>query len=174
MSDETTQKSAPSAAETPALPEPGYFGRYLQQKGVEIEPLGPDATGNEMVRIGREQLLRAGELLRDWPESPMDFMVCVTGIDWKTHRESVYLLESTISHKRLLIKVLADANDHSPSLYPVWPAVDWHERETFDLMGIRYDGHPDLRRILMPTYWDGYPLRKGYKEEDPRLVWNRR
>jgi NADH-quinone oxidoreductase subunit C len=74
----------------------------------------------------------------------------------------------------VILKVTANGADESPSLYPVWPAVDWHEREAYDLLGIHYIGHPDLRRILMPTYWLGHPLRKDYKEEDPRLVWNRR
>ncbi|HWV45928.1 MAG TPA: NADH-quinone oxidoreductase subunit C, partial [Nitrospira sp.] len=80
---------------------------------------------------------------------------------------------STKSHKYLALKVTA-VNEHSPSLMPVWPAADWHERETYDLLGIHYDGHPNLTRILMPTDWLGHPLRKDYKVNDPRLVWNER
>jgi NADH-quinone oxidoreductase subunit C len=100
--------------------------------------------------------------------------VSVTGVDLKTHRESVYHLYSTETYTYLVVKIAADANEHSPSLYPVWPAVDWHERESYDLLGIHYDGHPNLVRILMPDDWLGHPLRKDYTEDDPRLVWNRR
>ena len=57
---------------------------------------------------------------------------------------------------------------------PIWHAADWHERESYDLLGIHYDGHTNLTRILMPNDWLGHPLRKDYKVNDPRLVWNER
>jgi NADH-quinone oxidoreductase subunit C len=65
-------------------------------------------------------------------------------------------------------------DEHVSSLTPVYPAADWHEREAFDLFGIVFDGHPNLKRILMPSDWIGYPMRKDYKVTDPRLVWNER
>jgi NADH-quinone oxidoreductase subunit C len=158
---------------TPAIPA-GFFGAFLESKGIAVEHLGNDAKGTEIIRLTAENILKAGELLKGDASSKLDMLLLVTGIDWKAHRESVYHLYSTVHYHSLIIKIVADANDTSPSLYPVWPAVDWHEREAYDLMGIHYEGHPDLRRILMPTYWLGHPLRKDYKEEDPRLVWNRR
>ena len=158
---------------TPAIPA-GMFGALLESKGITVEHLGNDAKGTEIIRLTAEAILKAGELLKGDASSKLDMLLLVTGIDWKTHRESVYHLYSTVHYHSLIIKIVADANDKSPSLYPVWPAADWHEREAYDLMGIHYEGHPDLRRILMPTYWLGHPLRKDYKEEDPRLVWNRR
>jgi NADH-quinone oxidoreductase subunit C len=158
---------------TPTIPA-GFFGALLESKGISAEHLGNDAKGTEVIRLTAESILKAGELLKGDASSKLDMLLLVTGIDWKTHRESVYHLYSTVHYHALIIKIVADANDISPSLYPVWPAVDWHEREAYDLMGIHYEGHPDLRRILMPTYWLGHPLRKDYKEEDPRLVWNRR
>ncbi|MCE2931141.1 MAG: NADH-quinone oxidoreductase subunit C [Vampirovibrionales bacterium] len=171
-----TPEQAPEAEvieTTPAIPA-GFFGALLESKGIAVEHLGNDAKGTEIIRLTAEAILKAGELLKGDASSKLDMLLLVTGIDWKTHRESVYHLYSTVHYHSLIIKIVADANDTSPSLYPVWPAVDWHEREAYDLMGIHYEGHPDLRRILMPTYWLGHPLRKDYKEEDPRLVWNRR
>jgi len=171
-----TPEQAPEAElikTAPAVPA-GFFGALLESKGVAVEHLGNDAKGTEMIRLTADAILKAGDLLKGDASSKLDMLLLVTGIDWKTHRESVYHLYSTVHYHSLIIKIVADMNDTSPSLYPVWPAVDWHEREAYDLMGIHYEGHPDLRRILMPTYWLGHPLRKDYKEEDPRLVWNRR
>lgn len=167
--------AAPAAAAKPAEeaapPPAGEFGKVLEDARIPVNNLGPDAEGIEMINIAPADLLRAGELLRDKCE--FDLLLSCTGIDWKDRLESVYHLYSTKSHKSLAIKVTAE-NEHSPSLIPVWPAADWHERESYDLLGIKYDGHPNLTRILMPSDWLGHPLRKDYKVNDPRLVWNER
>jgi NADH-quinone oxidoreductase subunit C len=180
-----TAKSAPasgSASEVadvvaPPLPPPkpfGKIGQCLQVAGLSCEALDPDANGVEYLQIQPDDLLRVAQFLKTDRACQFDFLACVTGLDYKTHREAVYHLESLDLKHRLVLKVKATQEDRIPSLMPVWTAADWHERETYDLLGIVFEGHPDLRRILMPTYWEGYPLRKDYKEEDPRLVWNRR
>jgi NADH:ubiquinone oxidoreductase subunit C len=152
----------------------GFFGAYLASKGISVENLGADAGGMEQIRLTAENALVAADALKHHPESPMDLLLSVAGVDLTTHRETVYHVQSLLSSQFLIIKIVANEKDESPSLFAVWPAVDWHEREAFDLYGIVYQGHPDLRRILMPTYWEGFPLRKDYKQEDPRLVWNNR
>lgn len=74
-----------------------------------------------------------------------------------------YHLFSTIHHKRLRLKVLLSEDSPSvPTVVTVWKTADWHERETFDLFGINFEGHPDLRRILLPSDFDGHALRKDY------------
>ena len=64
--------------------------------------------------------------------------------------------------ERVRLQVLVDDGEAVPTVVPVWPTADWHEREQFDLMGIVFDGHPNLRRLIMPSDWDGHPLRKDY------------
>jgi NADH-quinone oxidoreductase subunit C len=184
MSEETNNnvktpaKAAPSeesaTPEVKAVIPAGKFGVLLEQHGHAVEHLGNDAKGTEMIRLTHANALSVSEALKSGPDFRFDLLLLVTGMDWKTHRESVYHLYSTETFQSLILKIDANAADESPSLYPVWNAVDWHEREAYDLLGIHYVGHPDLRRILMPNYWVGHPLRKDYKEEDPRLVWNRR
>jgi NADH-quinone oxidoreductase subunit C len=82
----------------------------------------------------------------------------------KPHRFSVsyHLLALGPAPARLRVQVWVDESESVPSVVSVWPTADWHEREAFDLMGIRFDGHPDLRRILMDDDWEGHPLRKDY------------
>lgn len=185
MSEESankpTEAAKPAAPAAPAKPEapppePGEFGIKLQQAGVAVTHLGKDAMGIEMVAVPVSGILKAGEFLRD--QCQFDLLVSCSGVDNKTSRQSVYHLYSLDSNKTLAVKVDAetreDGTDHSPSLFPVWPAADWHERESYDLFGIHYDGHPNLQRILMPVDWLGHPLRKDYKVDDPRLVWNER
>jgi len=163
-------KPAAEAEAPPPIPA-GEFGKALEGAGISVKHLGPDALGNEMIDVAPANLLKAGEFLRD--KAQFDLLLSCTGIDWKDRLESVYHLYSTKTFKYMAIKVTAE-NEHSPSLMPVWHAADWHERESYDLLGIQYDGHPNLTRILMPNDWLGHPLRKDYKVNDPRLVWNER
>lgn len=134
-----------------------------------------------MIGFHPADAIRGCELLRDNPDCRFDLLVYCAGVDLRTKEaaslESVYLIFSTEKHTSIIVKILAELHDdeyYSPSLMPVWPAADWHERETYDLFGIHYKGHPGLKRILMPEDWMGYPLRKDYKVDDPRLVWNQR
>jgi NADH/F420H2 dehydrogenase subunit C len=75
---------------------------------------------------------------------------------------SYHLLSVTTEPRRLRLQVWADEDEPVPSVIGVWPTADWHEREAWDLMGVRIDGHPHLRRILMEDDWEGHPLRKDY------------
>lgn len=155
-------------------PKPGPLAHRLLDAGWSVEVLPSDASGKETLRLTADNALAIAQLLRDDPAFKLDMLLSAAGMDWKTHRETVYHFYSTTLLHYLVVKITSDAQDHSPSLMPVWHAADWHEREAYDLFGIVYNGHTDLRRILMPTYWLGHPMLKDYKEEDPRLVWNRR
>ncbi len=175
MSEEKQSESKEAAKDDlPPVIEPGVYGELLEKKKFKVQHLGMDAMGVEMIEVAAESLLRVAEYLRDNKKCQFDLLVSVSGVDMVDYRLSVVHLYSLSSNESLCIKVRADEKEAVPSLMPIWPAVDWHERETYDLMGIIYEGHPDLRRILMPTDWIGHPLRKDYVENDPRLVWNRR
>ena len=122
--------------------------------------------------------------LRDDPALRMNFLHCVTGIDyfepdakkaaklpWQPHLEVLYHLSSTIHRHRLLVKVIlprwkdgaVGQIPQVPTVSGVWSTANWHEREVYDLMGVEFLGHPDLRRILCPEDWVGHPLRKDYQ-----------
>ena len=102
--------------------------------------------------------------LRDAPGIDLTSLMCLSAVDLKDKLQVVYNLHS-IEHKhRITLKVeLADrANPHVPTVSTVFGTADWHEREAYDMMGIVFDGHHDLRRILCPDDWEGWPLRKDY------------
>ena len=99
-----------------------------------------------------------------------DSLSCVTGIDngpEKNTMEVVHNLYSIPYNHHLMLRVELDReNPGVESLSSIWKTADWHERETFDLFGIHFANHPDLRRILLPNDWEGYPLRKDYQEQE--------
>lgn len=105
--------------------------------------------------------------LRDEPDLAFDFMECLTGTDYPDKKQihvTVHLYSYARKH-RAVFKMLLDREAPScPTLSDVWPAANWQERECFDLLGVRFDGHPDLRRILLPDDWIGHPMRKDFKE----------
>ena len=113
---------------------------------------------------------RLGEVmwrLRDAPELAFDFLQNVTAVDWPKREviEVVYHLYSYAHDHEVCVKTETPrAAPHVPSVVALWPTANWLEREQFDLFGVAFDGHPDLRRLLMPDDWVGHPMRKDFIE----------
>lgn len=117
--------------------------------------------------IRRELLLQAARHLRDDPTLRFEFFSGVSGVHYPgdTGRElhAVYHLLSMTHNRRIRLEVVCpDEDPHIPSVVSVYPTADWHERETWDMFGVIFDGHPHLTRILMPDDWVGHPQRKDY------------
>ncbi len=122
------------------------------------------ARGEVTVPVERGELLQALAWLRDQPDLGFGFLSCVTATDWPGQEPRfrlAYHLRSVEHRHRLRVKVgLPEEDPRAPSVVPLFPTADWHEREVYDLYGIVFEGHPDLRRILLPDEWEGHPLRK--------------
>ncbi len=122
--------------------------------------------------LGREALREACALLRDDPQTQFNFLSDITCVDWypsEPRFEVVYNLLSIPRKDRVRLKVRLDGSDPNiESLTSLWPGANYFEREVFDLFGVRFNGHPYLRRIMMPDDWEGHPLRKDYPVEGYR------
>jgi NADH-quinone oxidoreductase subunit C len=136
-------------------------------KGLFGELPTSEFRGDTRVVIARERLLEAMRLLKE--SRGFDLLVDVTCVDYLNYRDAqnrfglVYLLAGTQTNERLTVRVFVNEPDLSvPSLYELWKGADWLEREVFDMYGIEFAGHPDLRRILMPEEFTAFPLRKDY------------
>jgi len=142
------------------------------------------AAVDPWIEVAPGGILALCKYLRDEPDLRFDMLNCISGVDyfepdakkaakndWQPHVEVVYHLSSLAHTTTLVLKVILPRwkNDRPgelpevPSVSQVWSTADWHERETFDLVGVRFTGHPDLRRILCPEDWVGHPLRKDYE-----------
>ena len=153
--------------------------RFAQHiNAVNLEALDP------WIEVAPAGLVDVCMYLRDEPGLEFDMLQCISGVDyfepdekkakkvdWEPHVEVVYHLWSVTNKTTLVIKVMLPRwKDDTPGSLPevpsvaeVWPTADWHERETFDLMGIRFLNHPNHRRILCPEDWVGHALRKDYE-----------
>ncbi|MBS1519190.1 MAG: NADH-quinone oxidoreductase subunit C [Bacteroidetes bacterium] len=134
------------------VPEAEFSGEETQFLNVIIKP---------------EDLRTLTEFLRNDPQTKLDFLFCMTAVDWMTHFFTVYHLRSTETDQTLVIKVKINdrENPEVETVCDIWKTAEFHEREVYDLFGIKFKNHPDLRRILLEDDWVGYPLRKDYKDE---------
>lgn len=122
--------------------------------------------GDAVIMVERERLLATAEDMRRFG---FDRLGMVTAVDFGEQFEVVYRLQSREHGVGVFLKCRVPRDDaRVDSLVPLWPAADWQERETYDLMGVVFDRHPDLRRILLTEDWVGHPLRKDY--EDAHIV----
>ena len=124
--------------------------------------------GDETAVVKREALFDIACFLKGNAEFDMNILMDLTAVDglkmkWKPRFEVVYHFYSLAKNHRLRVKIRVDENDPAAaSLTPLWAAADWFEREAWDMFGIRFEGHPKLKRILMYEGFEGHPLRKDY------------
>jgi NADH-quinone oxidoreductase subunit C len=141
--------------------------------GLLEEALGTEAPsiqeerGEPVLRCGPHELRRVVRTLKEHPQLRFIRLVDITGVDYlflgTTPRFSVvYHLHSFLLNTWLRLKVPLEEGEDAPSIADLYPAASWYEREVFDMFGIRFTGHPNLQRILMPDDWAGHPLRKDY------------
>jgi NADH/F420H2 dehydrogenase subunit C len=149
-------------------------GKELKNKiisfGIEIsfpEEVEAEATQFLTLSVNPSHLHQLAKQLKEDTDTSFDYLFCQTGIDWLENMEIVYHLRSTSHGHEVVVKTqITDREDPTvDSVYDLWKTADFHEREIFDLLGIRFNNHPDLRRIFLDDDWEGYPLRKDYVDE---------
>lgn len=140
----------------------------LKLKFTGILPLISFEEGGEWLNI----IVPPGELksfvlqLRSEPDLLMDYLFCLTCVDWKTHFTMVYHFSSTRHRHNIVVKAKIDrTNPEIETVSDIWRTAEMLEREVYDLFGVKFLHHPDLRRLIMPDDWEGWPLRKDF--EDP-------
>jgi NADH-quinone oxidoreductase subunit C len=133
------------------------FGEIILEAKLENVP-------DPFVKIQPEKIKEVSLFLRDDERTQFDFLMCLSGVDYKGKLGVTYNLASmNLKHKITLKVEVPTEMPNVPSVESVWKTANWHEREAFDMVGINFEGHPDLRRILLPYDWEGFPLRKDYQ-----------
>ncbi|HVP50644.1 MAG TPA: NADH-quinone oxidoreductase subunit C [Terriglobales bacterium] len=162
---------APAITDLGQLKERPAVARLLAWKPDAVEAVKCDRDELTIV-LKRGAIREACAILRDDGGLQFNFLADVTCVDWYPNEprfEVVYHLLSIPRHERLRLKVRLSGDDPSlESVTPVWPSANFFEREVYDLFGVRFAGHPNLRRIMMPEDWEGHPLRKDYPVEGYR------
>ena len=160
-------------------PYGGWFDKLADDLAAAVDKRGGASFADAIQRVvvdrgeltlfvNREHLPIVAQTLRDEPSLRFEMCAGVSGVHYPQEAgaelHAVYhLLSITNGSKRIRLEVTApESNPHIPSITSVWPGADWHERETWDMFGLIFDGHPALTRILMPDDWPGHPQRKDY------------
>ena len=186
---EAAQKAAPAAgAPKPPVkkkeegPKPVDASNHplvkrLRDKFADAIGEASEFLGQLSIHVRRERIVDVCNALRTDAETPFDYLSDLTCVHWPDNREAplevIYNLYSITKNERVRLKVETNG-EGVDSVTSVWPAADWPEREVYDLFGVVFHNHPDLRRILLPPDWDGHPLRKDYPLEFIENAWTER
>lgn len=187
---EAAQKAAPAAPGAPKPPvkkkEEGPkpvsasnhpLVKRLSDKCADAVTDATEFLGQLSIRVAASRIVEVCNALKADPETPFEYLSDLTCVHWPDNREApfevVYNLYSISTNERVRLKVATNGGGVE-SVTSVWPAADWPEREVYDLFGVIFHNHPDLRRILLPPDWDGHPLRKDYPLEYFENSWTER
>ncbi len=172
-SNSSSEQSEATASGVPAaapIVEAGPISKRMAEAGVEHESMGVDHLGTEILKVDRDGLLTLSAALK---EDGFNYLQCQGGYDAGPGEAlvSMYHLlkvdDDAVRPEEVRVKVfLPRADPRLPSVYWIWKTADWQERETYDMYGIVYEGHPNLKRLLMPEDWVGWPMRKDYISPD--------
>jgi NADH-quinone oxidoreductase subunit C len=173
----------PAAAAAPKPPAPPKEGpvaldndlvkRYKERFGDAIREAWIDRKQAILV-VAREKLVEIATYSRD--DEKFDWLSDLTAVDWPKREQRfdiVLNMYSMEKNERLRLKVYASADERVPSVQGVWATANWEEREVYDMFGVVFEGHPELKRILLPDEWQGYPLRKDYDILTQDTAWVR-
>jgi len=170
------ERRAGAGEEGAGAPESLVLQRLRAQVGdalAEVKQWRNETT----VILAPRDLVRVCRFLREEPDLAFDLLSDVTAVDRlllpqsSPRFEVVYHVYSLQFRRRLRLKVRVGEGEAVPTVTAIWPTANWHEREVYDLFGVPFEGHPDLRRILMPEDWEGHPLRKDYPVEASPKWW---
>jgi len=169
-------EEAPAEPKAPSPKQPQLDEAVALIRALVADEAVEDAFINELnddaptLIINKAYWQAVAEMIKVHPIMEFHYLRNVSGVDYESYMEVVYHLVSMTSRRELTIKVKTDREGAIvPSVTPVWSTANWNEREIFDLLGIDFHGHPDLRRIMMPEDWAGHPLRKDYEPLDPEV-----
>lgn len=124
-----------------------------------------DFCGELTIELRKQGVKEVMSFLRDAPECGYETLMDLTAVDYlnpTVRTKIVYWLHNPVTYARLRVVVFALRNEEIPSVTDIWEGADWYEREVYDLYGVKFSGHPQLTRILMPDDWQGHPLRRDY------------
>jgi NADH-quinone oxidoreductase subunit C len=139
------------------------IAQALRDKFPKVE-VRLDETNEQALIVPADSLYDLASFLRDEPSLDFVYNMVITAADWIERVDVIYYFMS-YQHQHIVALKIGLPNDKLQvrSLAPLWTSADWFEREVYDLFGVKFTGHPDLRRIMMPSDWEGHPLRKSYK-----------
>ena len=144
--------------------------KYRGRHGSGVD--GLSFLGQNYLNVDRSLIPEILQSLRD--EDKFDYCVDITAVHYPKREKQfdvVWILYSFANNERVRVKTQIADGESLPSTVPVWATANWLEREIYDMFGIKFDGHPDLKRILLPDEWKGHPLRKDYSIREQDQAW---
>lgn len=174
--DAEAAEAAPPEPKPPSLKQPELDAIVALIRQQAADEAVEDAYVNELngdmptVIVNNDHWRSVSQLLKYNEQLQFNYLRNVSGVDYESHMEVVYHMISLVTKREVAVKVKTERDRASVySATPVWATANWNEREIFDLLGIDFPGHPDMRRIMMPDDWVGHPLRKDYEPLDSEV-----